>query len=337
MRRSAALTALGIASACLFGSANVAAYSANYIFGDSLSDTGNLYLLTQSQHAVDSAVPVLPQDPYFNGRFSNGYNYAELFSAELGLQALPYLAGGTNYAYGGARTSYHGLSSLNAIGSYDAQISAYLGTHAVADASALFTINIGSNDLADIIGTLAQGNTATGMAMFSSAVQSIGTSLTQLVASGARSFVMPTITDLGLTPEITSHGSAALDALASNTVISFNQAVNGVIGNLVSMTPGMVVYRPDLFSLLDNAVANPAAYGFTNATDACFTGDVGVAGTVCATPDTYLFWDSRHPNELAHSLIADTVLAAVPEPGVYVMLLAGLGLIGLLRRRSLAA
>jgi outer membrane lipase/esterase len=328
------LAALLFVAACFSASVNAATYSANYIFGDSLSDTGNLYLLSQSLHAGNPAFPVLPQAPYFDGRFSNGPNYAELFSADLGLPALPSLAGGTNYAYGGARTSYHQISSISSVASFDAQIGSYLDTHAVADANALFTINIGSNDLSDAIGYIATGNSASAMMVFNGAVQSISADLSHLIASGARTFVMPTITDLGLTPDVTSNGSAQLDAAASGISVSFNQAVNAVLGSLSSATPGLTFYRPDLYSLLDQAVADPSAYGFTNVTDACFSGAVGVDGTVCATPGTYLFWDGEHPTTVAHSLIADAVLAAVPEPGVYVMLLVGLGVIGLARRRT---
>ena len=60
----------------------------------------------------------------------------------------------------------------------------------------------------------------------------------------------------------------------------------------------------DTFGLEDAAVANPAAYGFTNVTDPCFNGV-----TVCANPDQYLFWDDLHPTAAGHQLLADAALA----------------------------
>ena len=61
-------------------------------FGDSLSDTGNDLIAFGS-----------PQPPYYQGRFSNGPNWIDDLAAKLGVpDPQPSLAGGTNYAYGGA-------------------------------------------------------------------------------------------------------------------------------------------------------------------------------------------------------------------------------------------
>src|SRR5439155_21476778 len=54
------------------------------VFGDSLSDTGNVYAVTAG------AVP--PSPPYYAGRFSNGPVWAEYLAAALALPAV-------NYAY----------------------------------------------------------------------------------------------------------------------------------------------------------------------------------------------------------------------------------------------
>ena len=66
-----------------------------YSFGDSLSDTGNVYLATGG---------TLPGTPYFPGRFSNGPIWIDYLARSLGLPITPSLAGGTNFAYGGADT-----------------------------------------------------------------------------------------------------------------------------------------------------------------------------------------------------------------------------------------
>ena len=69
------------------------------VFGDSLSDTGNLFAATGGTN---------PIPPYFNGRFSNGPVWVETLAASLGLPVNPSLLGGTNYAFAGAVT---GLTS----------------------------------------------------------------------------------------------------------------------------------------------------------------------------------------------------------------------------------
>ena len=72
----------------------------SYVFGDSLSDTGNVFLA-----AGAGAPPV-----YFNGRFSNGPVWHEYLTGDT-LALSPFLTGiigdasnGINFAHGGART-----------------------------------------------------------------------------------------------------------------------------------------------------------------------------------------------------------------------------------------
>ena len=91
MRRFAACLALLAAAA-----APAHAYTAIYSFGDSLSDVGN-----------DFSAPAAPSPPppYFAGRFSNGPNWLDDLAAYYGVgPLLPSLAGGTDYAFGGARS-----------------------------------------------------------------------------------------------------------------------------------------------------------------------------------------------------------------------------------------
>src|SRR5262245_14581793 len=74
------------------------------VFGDSLSDTGNLFLASGGTVATP---------PYFNGRFSNGPVWVEVLADKLGLDApTPSVLGGTNFAFGGAETGA-GLSSFD--------------------------------------------------------------------------------------------------------------------------------------------------------------------------------------------------------------------------------
>ena len=63
------------------------AFTALYVFGDSLSDTGRN--------------PATPPASYYNGRFCNGPLWVEYLSAELG---LPYNAS-DNFAVSGSTTS----------------------------------------------------------------------------------------------------------------------------------------------------------------------------------------------------------------------------------------
>lgn len=91
----AAAAALMLAVVSAAGAAGAQSYSRLVVFGDSLSDNGNLYL------ATGGAAPASP--PYFQGRFSSG----PVFTERLGFNASNFMGpvtGSINYAFGGART-----------------------------------------------------------------------------------------------------------------------------------------------------------------------------------------------------------------------------------------
>jgi phospholipase/lecithinase/hemolysin len=128
-------------SALLCGSAaHAAQFSAEYVFGDSLSDVGNVFLATGE-----------PASPYVNGQFSNGPVWAQDLAGRLGLPALtPSLAGGTDYAFGGATTGSPPTNS-SAVPNLVQQVDAFLSVSHSNPSNALYTFSIGANDLFAIL------------------------------------------------------------------------------------------------------------------------------------------------------------------------------------------
>ncbi len=61
-------------AAGLLASSAASAYSDIFVFGDSLSDSGNVFAATGG----------FPPAPYYDGRFSNGPTYAEDLAGMLG-------------------------------------------------------------------------------------------------------------------------------------------------------------------------------------------------------------------------------------------------------------
>ncbi len=300
----------------------LAAYSTIYAFGDSLTDAGNVSILAA---AAGRSQPVSP--PYYKQQygpvsasvFSNGPTWAQNLSLGLGLGTLaPSLAGGTDFAYGGAVT---GLTPQNADPtilaiSLSAQLAQFKVKTPTPSANALYTVSIGANDLLAVLGT--PGLTAQQQADdVNAAVANEVAFVKQLVGGGAKTLLVLDVPDLGKLPDVTSGQvqsgagpSAALDAEASQLATAYNAALSSQLAGIASA--GTIrIQVVDANGLLNAAIASPAAYGLTNVTTPAWSGGSASTsnGTLAAAgasaQDQYLFWDSVHPTETGHQAIAD--------------------------------
>lgn len=322
------LVGVGLGFLALWPLAAHAGYSALYAFGDSLSDAGNLFLATGGAQ---------PAPPYVAGHFSNGPTAVEDLSARLGLGPLrPSLAGGTDYAFGGAQTGaplIPGTPGVPDIATQVGLFSARVG--GVAPSSALYSVWIGSNDILSLIAnglvpatlTLSQALTEA-----QGAAQLEANAVAALAGIGAKSFLVPLVGDIGKTPRLLGAG-AALSAAGTALAQAYNAALVADIGAFGAGL-GIDVTFLDTFSFLDAAVADPAAFGFTDVTDACYAGPYTGGGSACAVPDQYLFWDSIHPTAAAHAELAAFAAAELPEPGTLAVLGFGVAGLWLCRRRA---
>jgi len=292
-----------------FASAPAAAYADLYVFGDSLSDNGNLYALSGN---------TVPQLPYFGGRFSNGPVAVEVLANGLGatLHVL---------AIAGAQTSTAGLFPNTGMLSQLASYSSALGG-ASADPSALYFVWGGANDLRDAGAGAA--------AAIAPAVGNLTTIVSSLYNLGARDFLLPNLPDLGLTAEAVENG---LMFAGGATFLSeaFNTNLGAAYTGLASTLIGAKFIYFDVMASQRAVVAGVGTNGFNNVTERCFDTRNPLAVTLCATPDTYLSWDNIHPTAAAHAILGNQMLAAVPEPTTMLMMSVGvLVLVGVSRRRQ---
>lgn len=274
-------------------------YSSTIFFGDSLTDSG----------AFQSLLPV-------GGKFTTnpGPVWAETVAGTLGTSATTAARGGTDYAVGGARVNtsvgFPATGPTALAPSVATQISGYLASSGGrADPNALYTVWGGANDI-----FTALNNPATAQATVTQAAGDLVTQVARLRAAGARTILVPTVPDIGSTPFGRAQGSAAA-AQITQLVSGYNQLVTLGLANA-----GVSVIPIDTYSLLRAAVADPAAFGFTNVTGtACTTSSslLCTSGTL-ATPNaaqTYLFADGVHPTTAGHRAVSDFVLNALTAPG----------------------
>lgn len=297
-----------------------------YVFGDSLSDQGNDYAATG--HTVP---PSEYTDGATYGRFTNGRNYIDYLSKDLGLTVRPSLLGGTNYAYGGARINYQlpGNPALDLLQQRNAYIHSLAGGS--ADPNGLYIVWAGSNNISDILAQLKSDPTYNPVPALTTAAEDLGSVVSSLALAGARNILVPNIPDLGLVPAVT--GGGAPQPSVSALVLQFDAGLNGVLGKIDQASPGLNLMRLNTFSLLDQIYKTPAAYGLTNVTDPCYSRFVAPGGTTCTNPNQYLFWDAEHPTSAVHRILATDVLRTIPEPATVPLFAIGLLGLSTVRRR----
>lgn len=270
-----------------------------FVFGDSLSDGGNVYAATGG---------AVPGAGYYNGRFSNGPIWADKLAAHLGTALTPSLTGGNDYAWGGAETGT-GLSG-DGTPNVGTQIATFAGGGGHFSSTDLVTLWAGPNDF-------IQGQTNPLVP-----ANNIGTEIDALYALGARRILVPNMVELGYTPDLV--GTSA-EAQANQVSLLFDQALHAQIQSKRASDAGITLYELDVNSLFLNVLQNPNAYGFKDTTHAY----LGSGST--ADPNTFIFFDSLHPTAKVHDLIGQAAIEAVPEPAT--MAVFGIALASLIRRK----
>jgi len=171
-------------------SAKASSYSGLVVYGDSLSDNGNLYGV--------AAYP--PSPPYYQGRFSNGPVAAEQLAAMLGVPLYDFAFGGAttgigNYVDNGTQTTLgtFGLPGMQG----ELALSAPILTPPLTT-TALFMVWGGANDF------LVGGSIST-------AVANIDSIIATLQGDGAKYILVPGMPDLGVTPDFYGEPSSRRD------------------------------------------------------------------------------------------------------------------------------
>ncbi|MCC6680688.1 MAG: hypothetical protein IT445_07280 [Phycisphaeraceae bacterium] len=295
-------------------SARGQAFSRMVIFGDSLSDTGNIYTITDNWFYgslggllfPDMPLPY-PPSPYYNKRFSNGPVWVDYLSQDLGLSSLshdlrnailPTTGNGYNYAVGGAQTTSpdnYPYVDMNK------QLPRYTDNH-TPSGSELFVILCGANNING------------GQTDHNAIVNDLTGYISTLYSKGARHFLVSNLPRLGQTP---GNKGTASEASKDQVTLNFNAAYAAALDALQTTLPLVEFYRMDFYGLTEQLLTDPAAYGFNNFTDAAFDED-----TWTIDPNfnnDYAFWDEIHPTTMFHELIAgaaiDALARAIYHPG----------------------
>lgn len=316
-------------------------FSNIYVFGDSLSDNGNL-----------SMAPGAPEGT--PDRFTNGPVAVEVLAGALGFTLTPsdHLNGGfmgNNFAVAGAKAVDEDGNELTPDINLPTQVNAFLQINGgIAPSDALYVVLIGGNDIRNAreirSGAVFAETPAERQAIrqaardaIKAAVEAEQAQIAKLIAAGAQHILVSNAPDIGAIPEtdLVVAGLLANTAtpaqerraqriLKATTKLSakYNKKLARKITKLEHQT-GVDIIEFDLFSFLTEQVDGGEEFGYTNTDDACIWifSQGGTPNTECVatapsfpTETSFLFWDEIHPTTRAHQNAGAALVGTLLAP-----------------------
>lgn len=313
----AAATAAAVVVASSAALADADEFGALFAFGDSLTDTGNLFALSAGNEP--------PAPPYFDGRFSNGPVWIESFAPRLDLDidfGMPFAG---NFAIGGAFTDANGVAGPGT--GVQSQIGLFLNSAGASnsgeDRHRPTDVRYGRDDDDDdddeddddddrrsaigeedlvVVWAGANDYVLGGVTDPTGPIGNIGNAVRQLQRAGGEQFLLLNLPDLGNTPLGQATNPDGLNQLTR----AHNAALAGSVRQLERRLD-VDITVVDVNALFADILARPGHFGFANVTIPCLGLDrqpTGACPTEAAA-DATLFWDVLHPTRAAHAILAE--------------------------------
>ena len=294
-------------------------YNKVVVFGDSLSDAGNVTVLSSTDGCGYLFPAPYPFD-YTYGSFTDGYDtapgaesYSGAWIEQLAkdfpnkLTLTDSLEGGTDYAYGDAYTG-NGTTMLTLPGltggscsiqvaNIGQQIKDYLQKNPTIDQHTLFVVWGGANNV--LTALLANNITTTTNDIFDAAYYET-LEIQSLIQAGATQILIPNLPPLGLVPRLNGSTTTKLAGNTAAQLYNTDLAMGISILKDTYRRRHISFYQLDVYHLMQQVVASPSRYSLTNVTTPAQGQPVD--------PDTYLFWDDLHPTTRGHDILANAAL-----------------------------
>lgn len=271
------------------------------VFGDSYSDNGNDYMLSQNQYPNTTA--------YYQGRFSNGPVWAEYFAKLLNIDPNDPIQF-VNYAYGQAKilspstiTVYGSPNKEYSIPSLSDEVDTYEKNYAQFKTNDIVVVFISTNDFFDISSTNTQN-------FFVKAADYQSLQVERLIELGAKHIVVLNGRDVTLSPlakiVARTNTKSTDETKISDYLKNFRnliQIYNQRLNEKLSHHKEVVIY--DIFEF-DNNMAKKM-----DPNEMCYQNPQGdyqhVAGSICNNPNQFFYYDRIHTTSFVNSLLAEDV------------------------------
>jgi outer membrane lipase/esterase len=269
------------------------------VFGDSLSDAGNLGLATGVGPNSFTTNP--------------GDVAVQVIASHYGFNLGPSLAGGTDYAWGGSGILRNVPSAPLGLPTLTDQVTARIAAGPL-DPNGLYAFWGGANDIFYYSDQVGRGMVSPGdaiAAMGPTAAQA-GVLIGRLQSAGADTIIVFNLPNIARTPDAQAAGPSATLLLLGLTN-AYNTALNQAMAGKTGIVP------VNINAFFAEVLDNPGFYGFTNVTQrACTTASsLTCTHDTLVTPNAYQTWlyaDGVHPTEAAHRLTGDLVISELIAP-----------------------
>mmetsp|Transcript_12109 Transcript_12109/g.26019 ORF Transcript_12109/g.26019 Transcript_12109/m.26019 type:complete len:359 (-) Transcript_12109:655-1731(-) len=294
-----------------------------FVFGDSLSDTGNTFGLT------NGTVPP-KQAGYWNGHFAEGATWPDFLVNLTRLEIANYALGGST----GCPVPINATSNATSNVTFPAlehQISQALSdlltsnvsTNASNRAALIWT---GHDDFYDALISLQGDNLTTALQALVNITDCIQAAADTLLTNGTFSqIVLTNVLPMQLIPLVNAMAAAqgTIPGLLLKTTIrksmtQINDRITEVIVNLKKKYPSANIrlwnINDNLQEFIRKALQPPL--NFKNATEACLPlvdpfNASAVIPPACSDPSSFVFWDPLHPSSRTHKFMADGVFSVI--------------------------
>lgn len=312
----------------MFQSAHATKIDQIVVFGDSLSDNGNILSLTKKFHKIFPSVPIIPKDPpYYQGRFTNGPVWIDDLASAMNVPLI-------DYAYGGAWAEPLKDSRLMIPFGIGMQVNSYLVRYLTDrhKGDHLYVIWAGGNDYAEGREDIDYATTNT--------VASIESQIDWLTYYGAKNILILNLPDLSIVPEVQKKGPDSIQQV-QKLITMHNSKLVKMVAEQQAKHPDLKIIFADITPYFNEVYNNPEKYNIHDTTTPCYAGDYSLRSLLaqreiaaareqnidilrspslrtaytmskladsgveaCTNPDEHMFWDQIHPTRVLHNLIS---------------------------------
>ncbi|XP_028068396.1 GDSL esterase/lipase At4g28780-like [Camellia sinensis] len=325
-----------------------------YIFGDSTVDVGTNPHLSESLAQANMSFNGIDY-PFSNatGRFSNGYNTADLIVRLLDkthsrspppflslLESMTYfkrdLTRGANFASGGSgildstgNATYRKVvplgEQIQQFSTVRPNITIILGPDKADKliSNSLYLISVGGNDFFDY--QRYNSTTMLPETFMTILLNAYATHLEDLYTLGARKFAIIGVPPIGCCPaervvNLKLNGSDGCFEQMNDLARSFYNATETLLNSFTSQFQGVKYSLGNAFDLTMTIINNPLVFGIKDVKTACCgngtlngEGQCTPLANLCPNREEYLFWDFVHPTQAVSWLAALTLYGGAQQ------------------------